>query len=510
MIKRFSAIIPSLAVLALAIPVCSFANLSEQLRENNFNLYAAPTPANEMRLRDLNGGPLNLSHYRGKVVILNFWKIDCQPCAAEKAILEKIYRKYRERGLAIVAVDLFDPAERVQAYCSQGGFTFSFAVDTDKRFRVQQHRTGTGNPTAFVVNPGNEAIYEIPAVPTTYLINRQGQVVGNACGLVNWEEGSFSELLESLLGEAKHVPALARNSGDFARPAREGPRQQNTRDGAGIGQELEASHGVTNVGAPSAYTRVAQAPTLPFQPQQAPVPTVAPQPDAVAPSGPTTGPQPGTKAPSQRATHAPRGQSRKKPSPARAAPPAAPPTLSGQPQQPYGPPVTPGAVGPERPLPGVTAQRPGMAPGPAVPPVTQQAPAGPAPSSGRLMPLPPAVPYSPQGSRVPPAAPPLQPDSEGNVVARIPGQSGAPDNSGLVRPSGPGGLPQAQRIGGPKPLEGFIMDAFGQPRQAGMQAPAQPVPPQQPPSSVFGQLNQDLSALGTGIKDVFSRILPTR
>jgi thiol-disulfide isomerase/thioredoxin len=105
-----------------------------QLGALNFNLYSKPSTANEMVLRDLSGTPVSLAALRGKVIILNFWKIDCIPCAAEKAILERIHRKYGPRGLAILAVNLFDNYDRMRECVGHGGYSLTFAYDPAKRF----------------------------------------------------------------------------------------------------------------------------------------------------------------------------------------------------------------------------------------------------------------------------------------------------------------------------------------------------------------------------------------
>ena len=89
------------------------ANLPDQLKCCNCNLYQTPYPANDMALQDLKGRQVNLAALRGKVVLLNFWKIDCPPCSMEKPILERIYRKYSHRGLEIVAVNLVDGHDKI-------------------------------------------------------------------------------------------------------------------------------------------------------------------------------------------------------------------------------------------------------------------------------------------------------------------------------------------------------------------------------------------------------------
>jgi peroxiredoxin len=485
------------------------ADLSERLQQSDFKLYAKPCPANDMSLSDVNGGKVSLSGYRGSVVILNFWKIDCPPCSAEKAILERIYRRHAGRGLAIVAVNLFDSGDRIKAYRSRGGFSFPFVFDPEQRFRIQQYRLGSGAPATFVVNADRQAIYEIPAVPTTYLLDRSGRIVGSSFSMVNWEEQPFSDLLESLLGSSPQTGLVARNSEDFSQAARQGSPATGSQEDAASRQRrtVDQRQGPPRSGNPT--TRVAQAPSLPFQPPQAQMPSAGPpagpMPQSV-PSG-TIPPQP--VAAGQAAKQKPKGQAGVKQKPAQA---AHGPEAYGQPK-PYGG-QAPFSVGsaPGRPAAGQTTQGPGpppatlATPAPLSPSGPPTAPAGP----GALAPLPPALPYSAATSRRPASAPPVAPDDEGNVMARIP-EAVPPGWSGSRGTPPTGSLPAAQPVSRYNPFDGFILDSFGQPRmetrpQAGTQTQA----PDAPAASALGQLNQDISALGSGIRDVFSRILPGR
>jgi len=62
------------------------------------------SPAPHLELRDIRGRVIQLSDYRGKVVLLNFWATWCPPCRTEIHDLVKLQRDYRSRGLIIIGI----------------------------------------------------------------------------------------------------------------------------------------------------------------------------------------------------------------------------------------------------------------------------------------------------------------------------------------------------------------------------------------------------------------------
>ena len=481
------------------------AALNDQLRALNLSLYPAPWPANDITLKDLNGRQISLSAFRGKVVLLNFWKIDCPPCSMEKPILERTFRKYGGRGLEILAVNLVDDASRQQSYRRSHGYTFTFAFDPDNLFSLQRQSLGSGSASTFLVNPRREAIYEISGVPTTYVINRNGQVIGNAVGAVNWEQPVLTQFLESLLGPPS--PTLAENRPQTinAPPVRAVSASVSARPAVGSGPATPGATGLYR--SPVAGAEGVVSAPLPFHgPATASKPTVIAQTMPQAPE-PVREPD---KAPSLiRAPHAkpPKtARTGKQPEPVRAAVPRTterrtrPGAAASAPTRQVARPA-PRAVTPP-------ATRPVTIPATPVSPV---APPSSSASATRALPmLPPAMPYSP--SQTMGGQPNPVPDAQGNVWARIPGASG-PASGAAPSTQRPGahGLPSAQPLTRSNPIDGFVLDSFGGPGRVPVtQRPTMPPQAPAPASSLLGQLSQDFQNLGEGIRDAVSRIAPGR
>lgn len=481
------------------------AALPDQLKALNLSLYPAPWPANDLTLKDLNGRPITLSSLRGKVVLLNFWKIDCPPCSMEKPILERIFRKYASRGLEILAVNLVDEASRQLSYRSEHGFSFTFAFDPDNLLSLQQQALGSGATTSFLVNPRREAIYEISGVPTTYVIDRNGQVIGNAVGMVNWEQPVLAQFLESLLGPP--APTLAENRPQLisSPPVRAVATSASVKPA--VGSSPFTPGPTESYRSPVTGAEGADAAPVPFHgPATAHKPTIIAQ---TMPQAPEPVREPDKSPPLIRVRPAkpPRTATiKKRPEPARAA-------VPGIPEQRTRPgTVTSAATRPvARPTPGAgtpPGTRPVTIPAPPVSPV---APSSSSASATRALPvLPPAMPYSP--SRTMGGQPSPVPDAEGNVWARVPGASGPASGSvPSAQRLGPSGLPSAQPLARSNPITGFVLDSFGRPNR--VPVPQQPVAqPQEPApaSSFLGQISQDFQNLGEGIRDAVSQIAPGR
>lgn len=91
-------------------------------------------------LTDLDGRPIRLADLRGKAVWVNFFATWCPPCQFETPVLRDVYERYRDRGLALVAVDVQETVPDGQAYADKYGLGYTIGADVSghvfRRYQV--------------------------------------------------------------------------------------------------------------------------------------------------------------------------------------------------------------------------------------------------------------------------------------------------------------------------------------------------------------------------------------
>ena len=138
--------------------------------------YMAP----QFTLRNLENNRVNLSDFKGQVVIINFWATWCAPCRVEMPAFETLYRRYRSEGLTLLAVSL-----------DKGGIDIvrNFVEERKLSFPVLMDMEGTV-----------ERMYPSFSIPTTYVIDRKGRIATRVDGAKNWKSKETFEAVEYLLG----------------------------------------------------------------------------------------------------------------------------------------------------------------------------------------------------------------------------------------------------------------------------------------------------------------------
>ena len=95
------------------------------------------TPVDDFQLADLSGTMHNLSQYRGKIVLVNFWATWCKPCTTEMPAMQASFDKLRDKGFVVVAVNELEDDVRVREHIKQYGHTFPVLMDRDNKVANQ-------------------------------------------------------------------------------------------------------------------------------------------------------------------------------------------------------------------------------------------------------------------------------------------------------------------------------------------------------------------------------------
>ena len=129
----------------------------------------------------LDGSKASTADFRGKVALVNFWATSCVACVAEMPKMVSTYDKYHARGYEHVAVAMrYDPPSHVVHYAETRKLPFKVAID---------------NTGALA-----KAWGEVQLTPTSYLVNKKGEIVERYVGEPDFAE--LHRLVEKLLAES--------------------------------------------------------------------------------------------------------------------------------------------------------------------------------------------------------------------------------------------------------------------------------------------------------------------
>jgi peroxiredoxin len=126
------------------------------------NASAAPLPkAPAWTLNDLQGKPVHLSDYAGKVVVLNFWATWCPPCAMEIPGFIDLQKKNAARGLVIVGVSLDEGGPAVvRDFAARNHLNYPLVMATPEMLAA--YGVGEGIPATFLIDPAGKLVKTFP------------------------------------------------------------------------------------------------------------------------------------------------------------------------------------------------------------------------------------------------------------------------------------------------------------------------------------------------------------
>jgi peroxiredoxin len=106
--------------------------------------------APDFSVTDLSGQTLQLSRYRGKVVVLNFWATWCSPCRGEIPRFVDLQTRYGRDGLQIIGISLDDDPKLVRAFYQQLRMNYPVAIGDAKL--AEQYGGVLGLPVSFLIS----------------------------------------------------------------------------------------------------------------------------------------------------------------------------------------------------------------------------------------------------------------------------------------------------------------------------------------------------------------------
>jgi peroxiredoxin len=180
-----SVLLVSSGVVAVVIfgngPLATSAPGSSQIDRLMDGMGVIGTPLNsdllEAKLPNTSGRHVRLNDFRGKIVFLNFWTTWCPSCRTEMPAMERLHRKLFGKNFAMVTVNIKESASQVKNFFEKYKLTFTALLDT------------TGEISAG---------FGIRAIPTTFILDKSGTIIGSITGPREWDSRKSVALFERL------------------------------------------------------------------------------------------------------------------------------------------------------------------------------------------------------------------------------------------------------------------------------------------------------------------------
>lgn len=131
-----------------------------------------------LALADLDGKPHDLTAYRGKVVLVNFWATWCEPCRDEMPALGRLQKKLGGRQFVVLAVNIDEPESRIRKFLEQMPLGFPVLTDPERK----------------ATKAWNARI-----LPASFIIDRDGRIRYTAVGELDWDGEAVVARISTLL-----------------------------------------------------------------------------------------------------------------------------------------------------------------------------------------------------------------------------------------------------------------------------------------------------------------------
>ena len=135
-----------------------------------------------LKLPNMDEEIIDIKALKGKVIVVNFWATWCPPCRREMTSLEKLHLATKDKNVQVLAVNIGEDIEAV--------FPFINSIDPVPSF-----------PMLFDSNANSMKTWKIQGLPTTYIIDTQGNIAYKAIG---GREFDHPDILNKVIGLSQH------------------------------------------------------------------------------------------------------------------------------------------------------------------------------------------------------------------------------------------------------------------------------------------------------------------
>ena len=132
--------------------------------------------ATDFTLPVITGNMVNLSEYKGKYVLINFWALWCSPCIKELPAMQKMFESLQVDSFEIIAIHVGPPEIQLDSFLAKNNINFTIVIDEETSLRG----------------------WDVPVLPMSYLVNPSGKLIYKAVGPREWNVSMMRKLISSI------------------------------------------------------------------------------------------------------------------------------------------------------------------------------------------------------------------------------------------------------------------------------------------------------------------------
>ena len=134
--------------------------------------------SNMLLFQDLEGNEFSLRNFENKVLFINYWATWCNPCLAEMPSMAELYNQYKENNNIVFLYLSKEDADTINDYIPKD----------DSIGQLPIYKVGT-----------DDDLFSTRGIPTTFIVNRNGEIVIKDVGSAVWNDQSVVDYLDNLL-----------------------------------------------------------------------------------------------------------------------------------------------------------------------------------------------------------------------------------------------------------------------------------------------------------------------